>query len=104
MSVTLKVTPEKLINQAGVVENQARALEVEFNSIQDKISRTTGYWIGIAGDKARNEFDSQKDEMETILKRFREHPRDLLEMAGLYERTEDTNESSNQALQTDVIA
>ena len=103
MDITLKVTPEKLEQQASVVERQARDLENEFNRMQDEVARTTGYWVGIAGDKARKEFDAQKDDMATILKRFREHPTDLLKMAGIYKEAENTNEESNKSLNTDIV-
>ena len=103
MEITLKVTPEKLEQQAAVVTNQAKALENEFNALQDRVARTTGYWLGIAGDKARKEFDAQKEDMATILKRFREHPTDLMAMAGIYKEAENTNEEVNKSLDADGV-
>lgn len=103
MSITLKVTPALLKTKATETETDIRSLESEYNSIQDIISRTAGYWVGIAGDKARSEFDSQKEEIQNVLRRFKEHPVDLLVMAGVYEEAERSVLSQNQSLVTDVI-
>lgn len=103
MSISLKVTPAILKTKAAEIQTDIRAMENEYKSIQDIISRTTGYWIGVAGDKARREFDSQKEEMQNVLRRLKEHPVDLLIMAGVYEQTERNVLAQNQSLATDVI-
>ena len=102
-SIILKVEPTILKNKATEVERYTKTLETEFESIQDIVAKTTGYWIGIAGDKARQDFASQKDDTATIIKRFMEHPIDLMVMAGVYEETERQVTERNQSLETDVI-
>lgn len=104
MSITLKVTTEALKNKASEVEKDIKKLENHFASIQDIVSRSTGYWTGAAGDKARKEFDSKRDDTDQVIRRFKEHPRDLLVMAGVYEENERTVAEDNKALATDVIA
>ena len=104
MSITLRVTPEALKAKAAEVENDIKKLESHFNSIEDIVSRSTGYWQGIAGDKARTEFYTRKDDTSRVIARFKEHPTDLLNMAELYAVAEKTAEYINQALKTDVIA
>ena len=101
--MTLKVTPEVLKTKAEEVENDIRALETHFNSIQEIVARSSGYWVGTAGDKARKEFDSQKEDTTTVIKRFQNHPRNLLVMAGVYEQSEQSLTIQNQRLSTDVI-
>ncbi len=103
MEITLKVDTYALKTKANEVENYINSLESEFNNVQDIISRTSGYWSGIAGSKARDEFSKQKEEMRKILKRFKEHPSDLLTMAGVYEEAEHSSVSENKTLNTDVI-
>lgn len=103
ITILLKVTPETLKNKASETEATIKSLENVFNNIQDIISRTSGYWVGIAGDKARSEFNSQKDEMQKVLQRFKEHPTDLMVMAGVYEEAERSVLSQNQSLAVDVI-
>ncbi len=102
-AITLKVEPIVLKNKAIEVEQHTKALETEFESIQDIVAKTASYWIGIAGDKARQDFVSQKDDTATIIRRFMEHPVDLLAMAGVYEETERQVTERNQSLETDVI-
>lgn len=104
MNITLKVEPDALKTKASEVENDIKALEKHFNSIQDIVARTSGYWVGNAGDKARKEFNSQKESTTKVIKRFREHPTDLLVMAGIYDESERAMTQENQKLETDVIA
>ena len=104
MNITLKVKPDALKTKASEVENDINVLERHFNSIQDIIARTSGYWVGNAGDKARKEFNAQKDSTTKVIKRFREHPTDLLVMAGIYDESERAVALENQKLDTDVIA
>ena len=103
MDITLRVTPEALKTKANEVEGQIKALETEFNTIQDLVSRTSGYWIGEAGERARAEFESQREDIDTILKRFKEHPIDLMKMAGVYDEAVQAALAQNQTLETDII-
>lgn len=103
MDIRLRVTPEVLKTKAGEVESDIKSLETEFNTIQDIVSRTSGYWIGEAGETARAEFEGQKGDIDTILKRFKEHPVDLMTMAGVYDEAEQSALTENQALETDII-
>lgn len=103
MEITLKVTPEALKEKAAEVEAQVHTLQRQFEDVQDIVARTTGYWVGSGGEKARKEFAAQKESTELVLRRFREHPTDLLVMAGVYEATEQELKAENEALATDVI-
>lgn len=103
MNIVLKVKPEVLESKASEVEHYIKSLESEFDGIQDVVSKTTGYWTGIAGDKARSEFNSQKEDTQRIIRRFKEHPPELLSMAGIYKETESGNVQENKALEIDVI-
>lgn len=104
MSITLRVEPEALKTKASEVEQEIRKLEGHFSSIQDIVSRSSGYWVGIAGDRARKEFNGQKDDTDLVIRRFKEHPTDLLVMAGIYDEGERSVTLNNQALDTDIIA
>lgn len=103
MSIALKVSTEALKSKAREVENEISNLENHINQVQDIIRKTTVYWSGLSGDKARREFLAQKENMDLVLKRFREHPSDLLKMAGLYEKGEQEMKEQNQKLKTDFI-
>ena len=103
MDMKLRVTPEVLKSKSVEVEDEIKSLESEFRSIQDIVTKTRGYWIGAAGERARTEVDNQKDEIDTILNRFREHPVKLMTMAGVYDEAERQAVEETQALATDVI-
>ena len=103
MDIQLRVTPEALKTKADDVSQLTAKLESQFNDILDTANRTSSYWVGIAGDTARLQFSAQQDDIETILKRFREHPTDLLNMAGVYEGAEKMALEENNKLDADVI-
>lgn len=103
MGITLRVKPEALKTKATEVERDIKELEQHFDTIQDIVSRSKGYWVGVAGDRARKEFEDRRDDTTTVIKRFKEHPTDLLVMAGIYDENERSLTSENQSLDTDVI-
>lgn len=59
--------------------------------------------MGAAGEKARTEFNNQKENTDQVIRRFREHPEDLLAMAGIYDKMEQAVVTLNKTLSTDVI-
>lgn len=103
MDITLRVTPEILKTKAAEIERDISTLESCFNNIQDIVSRSTGYWVGAAGDSTRKKFDKKKNDMDMVIRRFREQPADLLIMAGIYDRNEQALASANQGLDTSGI-
>ncbi len=103
MAIILKVTPEALQQKAEEVRANIQRLQVEFYDIQDIVSRTSGYWVGNSGDKARREFNRKKDDTDKVIRRFAEHPPELLAMAGIYTDTEQKIASEEKSLVTDVI-
>lgn len=102
--MNLRVKPEILKTKAAEVELGIKELDKNFNAIQDIVQRSSGYWVGSVGERSRNDFESKKEEMLTVIKRFSEHPTDLLTMAGLYEEGEKSLTEQNQELNTDIIA
>lgn len=103
MSIVLKVDPEILKAKAEEVSSQIKKVEGTMDDIQKIVANSTGYWIGAAGDKARKSFKNMENEARTVIKRFNEHPKDLLTMAGVYSETERQLTQFNQRLETDII-
>lgn len=104
MSITLRVTTDVLKTKASELDTDIKALEKHFGTISDIILRTDGYWIGAAGDEGRKRFNESKAHVDKVIQNFKEHPTDLLVMAGIYDESEKAAISENQALTTDVIA
>ena len=48
-------------------------------------------------------YNDVKDDVETIIRRLKEHPADLLKMAGIYEDSESFAQQIASALPEDVI-
>lgn len=103
MDITLKVKTDVLEAKAAEVDSDIRLLENHFSSIQDIVSRSRGYWVGTAGDKARKIFENQKNDTAKVIRRFKEHPTDLLTMAGIYNKAEQSIASQNKELSADAI-
>ena len=103
MAIMLKVNTDALTAKASEVSDSINQLKNELADIQDIVSRSSGYWVGLAGDKARKEFKELEDDAQTVIKRFSEHPADLLTMAGVYSEAERMIAEQNSALPTDII-
>lgn len=103
MGIILKVTPEVLTRMADDIEKQISDIKNQFDAIDTEINRTRSYWEGDASDSHKNQYDSLKDEINEAVKNLKNHPVNLLQMAGLYTETEENLEAAAQSLSADVI-
>ena len=103
MAITLKVTPEVLERKAGEFTSIIKDIQSHFDRIQQISSKTKGYWQGDAGDRDREGYVSFKEDTAYLLKRLREHPDDLLKMAGIYRKAETEAKKMAGQLKTDQI-
>lgn len=83
--MVVNVPPVRLKEQADEVSGKIREMTEVFEELEEIISRTSHYWNGEAGDYYRTLYGENKEEIEGILKRLREHPGKLLQAAGIYE-------------------
>ena len=93
MEGILKVRTEELTQQASTVRNQ-----IGFDALKQLVDGTANFWIGEAGEHHRSQYQSKLEQIETILRRYREQVRDLEEMAGVYVDVEQLNEEIGDAL------
>lgn len=103
MGIKLRVTPEVLKSMASDIEKELSDIQNQFQAIDTEVSRTRSYWEGDASDSHKKQYDSLKTEIDECLKDLKNHPVNLLKMAGLYEETEDQAEQESQKLSADVI-
>ncbi len=87
-SVELLVTPEQLNQKAAEVEKYVANMRNRFENMKTLVEKSNGYWVGEAGDLHRQNYMSQKDNIDTILRRLAEHPVDLRAIAQTYTTTE----------------
>lgn len=103
LGAQLKVTPEELHRQSGVVSKNVSSIKEDFREIEFKVRSTASYWKGEAADSFRAMYSSYLDEIAEIIARLIEHIIDLNEMAGVYEEAESDVQEIIEALPTDVI-
>lgn len=101
-NLTLNVSAARLKEQADVTSDKIKETTEVFEELEEIISRTSHYWNGEAGDYYRTLYGENKEEIEGILKRLREHPGKLLQAAGIYE-DEQPEETTTSPLPGDVI-
>lgn len=100
---TLKVTPEELKNKAKEITDQIGRVKSNWDRMESVIKNTKNYWEGEASDLHQNYYKEAEPDVQTILKRLREHPTDLLNMANLYDEAEQKANEIANALPTDII-
>ena len=101
---TLRVTPEVLKQRADEFSTMVANIQTHFEQIEETSSQTRGYWLGDAGDRDREGYASYKEDIAFVLKRLKEHPVDLLKMAGIYEEREQENIAVIEELPTNNLA
>ena len=71
--------------------------ETSYENVMTIVKNTERYWIGEAGNEHRNVFLEERDDIDQILLRLKEHPTDLLAIAGVAEQAaEKTKEIVSQ--------
>jgi len=100
----VKVTTQALRQQADEVEKLVLGIQNRFSNITTVIDTTRSHWIGTGGDTHRDKYEAGKEVLEEILRRLLEHPKDLRQMAGIYEDTENRQIADIQTLPSDVIS
>lgn len=103
-NVTVKVSTDVLKRQANEVSRRISSLTTRFVQLESVVRNTRGYWIGEAGEMHRSVYEEQKEDVELMLRRLKEHPTDLLRIAGIYEETEAKQVDLFQSLEENVIA
>lgn len=95
--VEFKVSTEALKQKADEVSREICKMVDRFDEMEQIVNRTSYYWIGEAGDLHRKLYREQKETVDEMMQRLREHPNDLLMIAEGYISTERlTKEIANQ--------
>lgn len=102
-SIQLKVAPDVMKSKAQEVSGQINNISKSWREMCNIINKSKGYWEGEASDCHRKAFDDNKTDMEELLKRLKEHPKDLLEMAGIYLQAESEAQKMASSLPDDII-
>lgn len=102
--VQIKVDSTVLKTKADAVSAGIRQMEECFEQLETIINRTSYYWIGEAGDLHRKLYKDRKQQIEEMMKRLKEHPKDLVTIAQTYETVEAEVQSIAAELPGDIIS
>jgi len=102
-SVQIKVNTSVLNSKAQDVSRSIKNMSDCFERLETIVNRTSYYWIGEAGDTQRKMYREQKPRIDEMMRRLKEHPRDLMEIARTYESVEAEVASIAAELPADVI-
>ncbi len=101
---TLRVTPEILKAKAKEITDEVSSLESNWSKIETIITNSKNYWEGDGSNMHQSYLKEVKSDVVTILKRLKEHPTDLLNMANLYDEAEEKANELSRVLPTDIIS
>ncbi len=101
--VHIKVSTEVLNEKAQTVSNRITDMANCFEHLETIVNRTSYYWIGEAGDLHRKMYREQKENVEEMIKRLKEHPGDLMTIAQNYQAADVAVTQIANALSGDVI-
>lgn len=104
MAIVLKVKPEVLKSKADSISSSIGTIEKELNEIGRTILGTKKYWEGDASDMHQKYYKKIEEDIPTVIKRLKEHPKDLLSMAEIYDAAESSNQQLANKLPENVIA
>ena len=102
-NVELQVSSETLRDQAREVERRIDAMKLRFDEMDGILRRTRGYWIGAAAEIYRTTYEKDREEVRASLQRLRRFPGELMEIAGIYVKTEESVTGEASMLRTDVL-
>lgn len=101
--IRLKVSVDELRRKAAEIEGQIANAERNWNNLCEVVSTSKHYWEGDAADCGRRLFEETKQEVLEVFARLREHPSNLLEMAGIYTDAEAKAAEIIRSLPDDAI-
>lgn len=103
MDFQLTVSTDVLREKAGEISDGVKQLRTDWDEIKRIVENSKSYWKGESGTEHRKRLASMEDDTDTALRRLEEHHGDLLQMAGIYETTENEITEVNSGLPSDVI-
>ena len=85
----IKTSTGALQEKATDISKKIANIERAFNGIGSVVNSSCSYWDGDSGEAYRRYFREVQADMNEVLDRLKKHPRNMLNMAGMYERSEE---------------
>lgn len=102
-NVTFRADANTLRSKASEVLTACDTVEKEFKKIETIIKNTNNYWVGTAAEEHRKVYNNYKDDIAAIIKRVKEHPKDLNLIAANYDSAESNNVQQSSLLTGSVL-
>lgn len=102
--VHIKVNTAVLNDKAQTVSKSISNMANCFEQLERIINRTSYYWIGEAGELHRKIYQENKQQIDEMFRRLKEHPTDLMTIAQTYATTEQMVQSLASELPGDIIS
>lgn len=103
MAIQLYVKTPALKSKAGEVSKEIAEVEKQWKKLQQTVKASKGYWEGNASNEHQKYLKEVTDDVNKIIKRMKEHPKELLQMAGIYDEAEASADRMAGTLPKDVI-
>ena len=104
MAVALRETPEELKKVASDITSEVATIKSCLKNIDQEVLGTQKYWRGDASTQHISKYNEIKPGADAVVEKLELAPRDLLQIAGLYEETEDMNSQVAMSLPVDIFA
>lgn len=101
--IQLKVSPEVLKSQASEITKEINTIERQWSNLKSTVQRSKSYWEGDASQTHQKFITQINNDVEKVLRRLKEHPKDLLQMAKLYNEAEEKAKQLAGKLPEDII-
>lgn len=101
--IRVKVSTEVLRDKAQNVTRSVGNMESCFRELESIMNRTAYYWIGDAADQHRRIYREQRESVDEMIKRLKEHPRDLLAISQNYDIAEKQAAEAGSRLPGNII-
>ena len=85
----IKTSTGALQEKAAGISKKIANIERAFNGIGSVVNSSCSYWDGSSGEAYRRYFREVQADMNEILGRLKKQPGNMLNMAGIYEKTEE---------------
>lgn len=102
-AIHLKVDTNQMKAKANQVSNEVKQIETQWRNLQNVVKASKGYWQGDASNEHQKYLKEVSDDVEKIIRRMKEHPVDLMKMAGIYVAAENDAKSLSGKLPDNVI-
>lgn len=99
----IKASPDEMEKKAAEVEKEIAEIEKMWEKIKNIVQSSKNYWEGEASEAHQNIYRALEQDGDRVIKRLKEHPEELCNMAGWYSRAEQNAQGKSKNLIANII-